>query len=212
MSRKSSVAASASILAGVAAVCTTLVAGTYQLTAERIIANEDARLKASLQLALGELPYDGDLGAASIELFPPHGLPGNAPALVYPVYAAGLPAAVLFAVTADDGYAGPIRVLIGIRADGKLSGLEILEHSETPGLGDRISSQRSDWARQFSGRSLGNPAVESWAIRVDGGEFDQLTGASVTPRAVIRAIRDTLIYFQSHRQELFAMPASEYGS
>jgi electron transport complex protein RnfG len=87
--------------------------------------------------------------------------------------------------------------------------LRILEHRETPGLGDRIDSSRSDWVFQFDGRSLGDPEVGKWALHSDGGDFDQLTGASVTPRAVIKAVRDTLLYFEAHRDEIFSAPASE---
>jgi electron transport complex protein RnfG len=114
----------------------------------------------------------------------------------------------LFAVTARDGYSGPIRVLIGIGVDGILTGVRILQHRETPGLGDKIDSSRSDWVDQFAGRGLGNPVVSGWAIREDGGVFDQLTGASITPRAVIKAIAATLIYFDANQDEIFALPAT----
>ena len=140
----------------------------------------------------------------------PHGLPGPDDVIVYRVSADGQPVAALFAVTARDGYAGPIRVLVGIEYDGSVTGVRILEHRETPGLGDRIVSSRSDWVFQFDGRSLGDPAVEAWSIKPDGGQFDQLSGASVTPRAVITAIRETLIYFAEHRDELFAAPATVF--
>ena len=112
-------------------------------------------------------------------------------------------------MTARDGYAGPIRVLVGVGYDGTVTGVRILEHRETPGLGDRIVSARSDWVYQFDGRSLSDPVVGRWAIRTDGGEFDQLSGASVTPRAVIGAIREMLVYFEANRDELFAAPATE---
>ena len=85
----------------------------------------------------------------------------------------------------------------------------ILEHRETPGLGDRIEQSRSDWVYQFDGRSLSNPLEAQWLLRTDGGEFDQLTGASVTPRAVIKAIRETLLYFAAHRDEIFAAAEPE---
>ena len=143
------------------------------------------------------------------DLCAPHDLPGNDTAIIYRVFAEGAPVAALFAVTARDGYAGPIRILVGVGIDGTVTGVRIVEHRETPGLGDRIDQSRSDWVYQFDGRSLLNPAEADWLLEVDGGEFDQLTGASVTPRAVIKAIRDTLIYFDAHRDEIFTMPASE---
>lgn len=195
-------------LAVIAAICTTLVAATYQVTASRIAANQLAWLEKSLEPALGGVDYDGSIAAARLVLDPPHSLPGNDAAIIYRAYSGGAPVAVLFAVTARGGYAGPIRVLVGIDVAGTITGLRILEHRETPGLGDGIETSRSDWAYQFDGRSLGDPPAEGWQLQVDGGEFDQLTGASVTPRAVIKAVRETLIYFDAHREEIFSMPAT----
>jgi electron transport complex protein RnfG len=195
-------------LALIAAICTTLVAATYQLTHERIAMNEKALLEQSLLPALSGVSFDGGVSDSRVALEPPHELPGNDTAFIYRVYSDGEPAAALFAVTARDGYSGPIRILVGVEAGGSVSGVRILQHRETPGLGDKIESARSDWILQFDGRSLGNPGVNGWAIRVDGGEFDQLTGASITPRAVVRAVRDTLIYFDANRDLIFSMAAT----
>ena len=194
-------------LAAIAAICTTLVAATYQVTAARIAANEQAWLENSLKPALGDLDYEGSITAAKLVLEPPHGLPGDDAAIIYRAYSGGVPVAALFAVTARGGYAGPIRILVGIDAGSAITGVRILEHRETPGLGDGIEESRSGWVHQFDGRSLGDPAVTGWHLEVDGGDFDQLTGASVTPRAVIKAIRETLIYFDAHREEIFDMSA-----
>jgi len=196
-------------LAAMAAICTLLVAATYQLTADRIAANERAWLERSLEPALSGVFFEGSVTESKVVIPPPHDLPGNDTAIVYRVFAEEAPVAALFAVTARDGYAGSIRILVGVGIDGTVTGVRIVEHRETPGLGDRIDQSRSDWVYQFDGRSLGNPVEANWLLEVDGGEFDQLTGASVTPRAVIKAIRDTLIYFDAHRDEIFTMPASE---
>ena len=91
--------------------------------------------------------------------------------------------------------------------DGSLTGIHVLEHRETPGLGDLVETSKTDWSRQFQGRSVGDPVAAGWAIRRDGGTFDQLTGASVTPRAIVKAVYETLEYFAEHREALFAMPA-----
>jgi electron transport complex protein RnfG len=195
-------------LAAIAAICASLVAVTYQLTTERIAANERAWLETSLQPALGDVQYDGSITESKVILEPPHDLPGSDPAIIYRAWSGGAPAAALFAVTARDGYAGPIRILVGIRAGGSITGVRILEHRETPGLGDGIDTARSDWVYQFDGRSLGDPPLAAWRLRADGGRFDQLTGASVTPRAVVRAIRETLLYFDAHQAEIFDMPAT----
>lgn len=195
-------------LAFIAAICTALVSATFQLTKERIAANEKALLEQSLQPALAGVFYDSSVSESRLVLPPPHGLPGNEAAIIYRVFAEDEPVAALFAVTARDGFSGAIRILVGINFNGTVTGVRILQHRETPGLGDKIDSSRSDWVFQFDGHSLTSPAVSGWAIRSDGGEFDQLTGASVTPRAVIKAIRETLLYFDAQRDEIFAAPAS----
>ena len=191
-------------LAAIAAVCTGLVATTYHLTKARIAANEQAFLERKLAPVLSGISFDGDLSQSKRVLEAPHDLPGREDALIYRVYAAGEPVAALFAVTAPDGYAGPIRILLGISFDGVVTGLRILEHRETPGLGDKIEESKSDWVHQFRGKSLGNPDIENWYIHTDGGAFDQLSGASVTPRAVLDAVRATLLYFETHRDEIFS--------
>ena len=196
-------------LAVIAAICTTLVAATYQLTRDRIVANEKALLEQSLQPALAGTAYEGNVSESRLVIQPPHDLPGNDAALIYRVYAQDKPVAALFAVTARDGFSGLIRILVGVTFEGTITGARILQHRETPGLGDKIESAKSDWIFQFDGRSMGNPEATGWAIRNDGGEFDQLTGASVTPRAVVGAIRDTLLYFDAHRDEIFAAESSE---
>ena len=196
-------------LAAIAALCTTLVAFTHRATDDRIVANQEAWLEQSLLPALGGVRFDGNVGDARLTIPAPHGLPGSGDAVVYRVYKGGAPAAALFVVTARDGYSGAIRLLVGIDSDGTVTGVHVLEHRETPGLGDGIEASKSPWARQFNGRSLGDPAVERWTIRRDGGEFDQLTGASVTPRAIVKAVRDTLLYFDANRDSIFAAPSGE---
>ena len=208
MNSDKSVLKSGATLAVIAAICTALVAATYQLTAARIVENGKTLLEQSLQPALSGITYDGGISDSRLVIVPPHDLPGSDAAVIYRVYAGGSPVAALIAVTARDGFSGPIRVLIGIDFDGVVTGIRILQHRETPGLGDKIDSTRSDWVHQFEGRSLLDPVTTGWAIEHDGGDFDQLTGASVTPRAVINAIRDTLIYFDIHRDEIFAAAAT----
>jgi electron transport complex protein RnfG len=195
-------------LAAIAATCTALVALTYQATERRIAANEKAWLERSLQPALSGIFYDSGVTESRIVLPPPHDLPGSDAAMIYRVYAQGKPVAALFVVSARDGYSGPIRLLVGIATSSVLTGIHVLEHRETPGLGDRVESDKSDWALHFIGRSLLDPEPEGWRIKVDGGEFDQLTGASVTPRAIVKAVKETLLYFDLHREAVFANPPS----
>jgi len=196
-------------LAVIAALCTAMVAVTYRLTEQRIAANEQAWLERSLQPALSGLFYDSGVTESQLIIPPPHELPGSEAAIIYRVYAEASPVAALFVVSARDGYAGPIRLLIGIDVAGVVTGVHVLEHSETPGLGDRVETSKSDWVKQFNGHSLSDPQPAGWRVKRDGGQFDQLTGASVTPRAIIKAIRETLLYFGAHSDEIFAEVVAE---
>jgi electron transport complex protein RnfG len=192
-----------------AAVCTALVAFTHRVTAPRIAANEQAFLERSLEPVLEGIEYQGPLSESTIVIPPPHELPGNSPVSIYRVFAGGQPAAALFVVTPRDGYAGPIRLLVGVAEDGRVSGVRVLSHRETAGLGDQIEESKSDWILQFTGLSLGEPPVARWAIRSDGGAFDQMTGASITSRAVVKAVRETLLYFSENRERVFAGSESD---
>jgi electron transport complex protein RnfG len=97
-------------------------------------------------------------------------------------------------------------MLVGINASGEISGVRVIDHQETRGLGDRVDAARSPWIGTFRGRSLRDPEPGRWALRRDGGEFDALSGATITSRAVIKAVRDAQAYFEQHRDEIFARP------
>jgi electron transport complex protein RnfG len=109
---------------------------------------------------------------------------------------------IILPVTAPDGYTTNIDMIVGIKLDGSLAGVRVINHKETPGLGDKIEAKKHPWILQFPGLSLLNPAEKSWAVKKDGGEFDQFTGATITPRAVVRSVRLALTFFQQHGQEL----------
>ncbi|MBD3634211.1 MAG: electron transport complex subunit RsxG, partial [Methylophaga sp.] len=113
--------------------------------------------------------------------------------------------AVVLTVIAPDGYSCTIRMLVGIYHSGKLAGVRVIDHKETPGLGDKIDVKKDDWILQFEGLSLGKPPASKWKVKKDGGEFDQFTGATITPRAVVAAVKKSLEYFRKHRDELFAV-------
>ncbi len=191
-------------LAVIAAVCTALVALTFEMTDERISANQQAWLERSLQPALGNVSFDSGITDSRLTIPAPHDLPGSGDGIIYRVYSNGEPAAALFVVSARDGYSGAIKLLVGVEANGAVTGVHVLEHRETPGLGDLVETGKSDWALQFNGRSLADPVADGWAIRRDGGAFDQLTGATVTPRAIVKAVRETLEYLAANSAEVFA--------
>ena len=114
---------------------------------------------------------------------------------------------VILPATARDGYSGDIRTLVGIRNDGSVAGVRVVAHKETPGLGDKVDLRKSPWILGFNDRSLNNPNLGDWTVVKDGGAFDQFTGATVTPRAVILATRRALEYAETNRATLFKTPA-----
>ena len=184
-----------------------LVAIVHDLTRPAIEAGQRARHTARLAAVLGGARFDNDLLADVIEVRDEELLGSNDALPVHRARLGGQPVAVLLTVVAPGGYGGPIRLLVGIDRDARLLGVRVLEHTETPGLGDAIDERRSDWIRAFAGRSLSKPPVARWKVRKDGGDFDQFTGATVTPRAVVGAVANALVYFERRRDELFAAPA-----
>ncbi len=185
----------------------TLVAYTFENTKARIAANERAALMRNLHVLVPPDSHTNDLFRDVIEVQDPTLLGSRDPVQVYRARRNGEPVALVLTPEAPDGYGGAIRLLVGINPEGTLIGVRVLSHRETPGLGDAIETERSDWILDFDGRSLGNPPAAQWRVRRDGGVFDQFTGATVTPRAVVNAVRKSLIYFEQHRDKLFA-PAS----
>jgi electron transport complex protein RnfG len=109
--------------------------------------------------------------------------------------------AALFKV-AERGYAGDIQVLMAVDRDGKTLGVRVLKHAETPGLGDKIEIKKDKWIKDFDGKSLGNPAAEKWGVKKDNGVFDQFAGATITPRAVVKAVKGGLDFYAEHRKEI----------
>ncbi|GAB2880357.1 electron transport complex subunit RsxG [Microbulbifer echini] len=117
--------------------------------------------------------------------------------------------AVIVPAIAPDGYSGPIKMLVGINRDGTIAGVRVTSHSETPGLGDKVELKKSDWILQFDGLSLKNPPVSEWKVQKDGGVFDQFTGATITPRAVVNEVRQVLEYVAKNHQQIFNAPVSK---
>lgn len=192
-----------SLVLGLFAIVTVgLVAFTQQSTAERIAqAERQARIDALAQI-LPAGSYDNDLLESQHELR--HALLGPRPVTAWIATREGQPAAVILQATAPDGYSGAIQLLIGVHSDGRLSGVRVIGHRETPGLGDKIELAKSRWILGFDGKSLQQPGESGWAVKKDGGQFDQFAGATITPRAVVKAVHQALQYFDAHRDELFA--------
>ncbi len=152
-------------------------------------------LRASLAQVL-PARYDNDLLQDTVVLAAAGG-----ELTVHRARRAGRVEAVVFQTVAQ-GYAGPIVCIMGVSRDGQLLGVRVLEHKETPGLGDRIEPAKDDWIHAFAGKSLGAPAPDKWAVKKDGGAFDQFAGATITPRAVVRAVRGGLELFAREKPRM----------
>ncbi|MDG9671764.1 electron transport complex subunit RsxG [Hahella sp. CR1] len=189
-------------LAIFAVVTAGLIAVTQVSTADRIAdAEKHARAKALYEV-VPRTEHDNDMLAAPILLHPDPLLGAKDTAEAYLATLHGSPVAVILPFVAPDGYTGEIQGIVGVQPDGTVKGVRITAHKETPGLGDKIEARKSPWVEQFPGRSLSSPAEDRWKVKKDGGDFDQMTGATITPRAVVKAVRNALTYFQSHRDQL----------
>ncbi|MDH5435235.1 MAG: electron transport complex subunit RsxG [Gammaproteobacteria bacterium] len=182
---------------------TTILAITHEQTKERIAENERNVLLRNLHAVISPDTHDNELFSDTIEVTDAKLLGSKKPITVYRARLNKTPVAAVFAAIAPDGYNGDIKLLIAIKMDGSLLGVRVVGHRETPGLGDYIEVARSDWITKFTGLSLNNPAKKSWHVKRDGGEFDQFTGATITPRAVVRAVYNSLVYFEQHQQDVF---------
>jgi Na+-translocating ferredoxin:NAD+ oxidoreductase subunit G len=194
-------------LAIVAAVLTAVLAGVASLTRERIAANEQAWIKQRLDSLVTPDSHDNDLLADSIAVTAPDLLGSSQPVRIYRARRGGAPVAAVIRPIAPDGYRGPIELLVAIGQDGRLIGVQVIRHEETPGLGDAFESRDVHWLDRFRGRSLTDPPPQRWTVRRDGGDFDAFTGATITPRAIVKAVRNALEYYQRNSQRIFAQPA-----
>ena len=188
-----------------------VVSASYDFSKDRIAANERARLVASLNSVLDPTLRERDLTTVRLSVTDEELLGDDDPVDVFVALENGQPAAAVFASVAPHGYNAEIRLLIGISPSGTVTGVRAVSHRETPGLGDAIEAEKSDWIRQFDGTSVADAAASRrWAVRKDeGGQFDSLTGATVTSRAVVNAVKNTLLYFDRHRDELYAAALSQ---
>jgi len=183
-----------------AAIGTAILATTYYLTRDTIAATiEAAKLKLISQL-LPPDSYDNDIMRDTLTLAPDELLGTDELSLAHVARRNGDPVAVVLEVVAREGYSGNIQMVLAIRSDGALSGVRVISHKETPGLGDYIDIAKSDWIRAFEGKARGNDA--DWKVKKDGGQFDTMTGATITPRAIVKASHLALQYFDAHRDQL----------
>jgi electron transport complex protein RnfG len=197
-----------SLLLALFAVCTTaLISGTYLLTKDDIAQQKRlAEEKALLQI-IPRSRHDNSMLDDTFPVGPEdEGLGLKEEKRVYIARQNGKVVAAIVPVVAPDGYTGEIELIVGVNTDGTLAGVRALTHRETPGLGDKVDIKKSDWILGFDGRSLGNPALDGWAVKKDKGVFDQFTGATITPRAVVAATLRALQFAQANRKILFDEP------
>jgi electron transport complex protein RnfG len=192
-----------------AAAAAALLWWTDQVTSERIAHNELERRLAALRSVLPEGAYDNEPHLDVIALTDPELLGAAGPLPAYRARRGDEPVAVVLTAVAPNGYTGPIRMLVGIGADGRTIGVRVTDHTETPGLGDDIDAGKSDWIDSFANLQTDNPLGPDWTLEKDGGDFDHMSGATVTSHAVVNAVRNAVIYFNAHRQELFAPDAAD---
>ena len=194
-------------LAAAAAVCVAILGVVYQQTAPRIA----EQLQASKMKILTEVLPGIEVTPALLhdcilvndeQLL---GKPGNQQ--LYRWRENGELKAYILETTAPDGYSGNIDLIVALQPNGTILGTRVLNHQETPGLGDKVEARRSPWVFSFSGKVVTEDNAANWAVRKDGGDFDQFTGATITPRAVVKAVRNAAIYVQQH-DELATTPAN----
>lgn len=196
------------ILAAFAALATALNSVVYWLTEPIITVQVALEKKMQLDLVLPTSLYDNDI-QNNCYIVTNNALGNNAPHRLYLALKQGLPIAVALESTAPDGYSGAINLLIAADFKGNVLGVRVLEHHETPGLGDKIEARISDWILSFSGKSVSTSDDARWNVKKDNGEFDQFTGATITPRAVVQAVKNTVIYLKDNPQLFEQLPRCE---
>jgi len=185
-----------------AVVCAAVIATTQVTTVDRIAQNEREQKAKALYEIVPRSSIDNDLLEDTVEIVAPTLQGHSDPVTVYRARKNGVVTSVILPLVAPDGYSGIITLIAGINADGSVAGVRVLTHKETPGLGDKVDTKKSDWVYSFNGLSKQGSSDSRWAVKRDGGEFDQFTGATITPRAIVGAVSRALDYFAEHRTEL----------
>lgn len=186
------------VLLGIcAAIAAGLLLGVDTATREPIVMRKMEDMQVSLAQVVPNELHDNNMVAKPLVLTGTDGKEVK----VYQGTKGGQVTALVWE-TVGYGYAGEIRTLIAVDPQGKILGTRVLSHKETPGLGDKIDAAKTDWILKFTGLSLGNPPEDKWKVKKDGGQFDQFSGATITPRAVVKSIHEALQFFQAHKSEM----------
>ncbi len=195
----------AAIMLAFAFIGTLLLASVFDVTRAPIEASEKAARLSLFKEILAAENYDNDLLASQVTIAPNALLGNRLPSIANVAKQQQQTAGVILEAIAHDGYSGDIKLLIAIRADGSISGVRVLAHKETPGLGDYIDIAHGNWIKLFDNESLEKTAAEQWQVKKDGGQYDYMVGATITPRAVVKAVKQALQFYQQNKQTLFAV-------
>lgn len=191
---------------------TALLAYVFEITRAPIEKGEAEARLALFEQILPHSAHDNNLLKDVVKIAPNELLGNHLPTEANVAKLNNKTAGVILEAIAHDGYSGDIKLLIAIRADGSISGVRVLAHKETPGLGDYIDIAHSNWIKLFNEESLAKTPAKQWQVKKDGGKFDYMVGATITPRAVVKAILKAVQFFEMNKQTLFAdatqMPAN----
>ncbi len=188
-----------------------LVSITWMVTKDRIAEQQRANEQKALFEVLPDRYFDNNL-SKTVVILPDTSLlgPVGEDAKGWLAFKHDTPEAIILPVVAPDGYNGRIQLMVGINREGILTGVRTIVHKETPGLGDGIDTKVSSWITSFTGRSLFTPDTSQWAVKKDGGSFDQFTGATITPRAVVNATYRALLYFEQNQERIFSAASKQW--
>lgn len=193
---------------------TGLLSAAYLWTLPAIEASAAEEKMKLVDEVLPRADYDNELLKDTLTLPPTPELALTEPSTAYVARKGGQPAALVFEAVAPDGYSGKIRLILAVRADGTVAGVRVTQHKETPGLGDYVEPKKDKnkaqpWIGQFAGLSLATVPEREWKVRKDGGRLDYHAGATVTPRAVAKAVLKAAKWFDANRDRLFAEGAAK---
>lgn len=187
-----------------ALVGTSMLTLVYILTRDTIAQSIENEKRGLITQIVPATSYDNDIMKDTVRLVPDELLGAKEATTVYRGRMRGLPSIAVLQVTAPDGYSGKIDLIVAVHNDGRVAGVRVVSHNETPGLGDYIDIAKSEWIAVFNDSSLVNRKASDWKVKKDGGAFDYRAGATITPRAIVKAIHKALQYHAQHRDEIFA--------
>jgi electron transport complex protein RnfG len=190
-----------------AVIGTTILASTYFMTHDAIVKSEEAaKMKLIMQIVPSDL-FDNDIIKDTLSIPASELLGTDETTTAYRARLKGEPTTVVLSAIAPDGYGGKISLILAVKTNGELAGVRVVTHNETPGLGDYIELPKSPWIKNFDGKSRAMYKDTDWQVKKDGGQFDYMAGATITPRAVVKAVHKALVYFDKNRDTLFAANA-----